>query len=72
MPEPRYDSARNVSRHAAATDEDCQRMAARYGWLLEDVEDTEDPVLPKDCVFKGKTEFPKAFNELTETEEDED
>jgi hypothetical protein len=47
-------------------------MAARYGWLLEDVEDTEDPVLPKDCVFKGKTEFPKAFNELTETEEDED
>jgi hypothetical protein len=41
-------------------------MAERYDWYLEDIEDTEDPILPKDCVFKGKVEFPKPFNELAE------
>jgi hypothetical protein len=66
MPEPRYDPERDVSRHAAASEQDCQNMAERNNWLLEDIEHTGDPLLPKDCVFKGKVEFPKPFNELTE------
>ncbi|NEP33883.1 hypothetical protein [Moorena sp. SIO3B2] len=33
----------------------------KYGWQLVDIEETGNPVLEVDCVFEGKTEFPKSY-----------
>ncbi|MGB7056279.1 MAG: hypothetical protein WBD58_01105 [Geitlerinemataceae cyanobacterium] len=49
-------------------------MAKRNDWDLVDIEPSGDSILPVDCVFDGKTEFPRPFNETDadwETEEDE-
>jgi hypothetical protein len=43
-------------------------MAEKYGWQLVDIEKTGNPVLEVDCVFEGKTEFPKSYYN-TEKEE---
>ncbi len=69
MPKPRYDEDENKSRHGAADDDCCDEMADKYNWQLVDVEKTGDPILPVDCVFEGKTEFPKSYYD-TEKEED--
>ncbi|GET40843.1 hypothetical protein [Microseira wollei] len=71
MPKPRYDEEENVSRHGAADKADCEEMAEKYGWELVDVEETNDPILEVDCVFEGKTEFPKSYYD-TDKEEGED
>ncbi|MFM7450340.1 MAG: hypothetical protein ACKO24_17300 [Leptolyngbyaceae cyanobacterium] len=64
MPKPRYDEDENVSRHAAASEGDCENMARKYGWKLIEVERTpEDPIFKVDCVFEGETEFPKPYQE---------
>ncbi|MBD2326066.1 hypothetical protein [Alkalinema sp. FACHB-956] len=71
MPKPRYDEDENVSRHAAAEKADCEEMAERYGWELVGVEETSDSVLEADCVFAGKTEFPKSYYD-TDNEDGDD
>jgi hypothetical protein len=68
MTEPRYDPEQDLSRHSVASDSECKAIEDKYGWELVKIEDTGDPILPKDCVFRGKTEFPKPFNELAEEE----
>jgi hypothetical protein len=48
-------------------------MVKKYGWQLLDIEDSGNPILEVDCVFKGKTEFPRPFNETNaDWEYDED
>jgi hypothetical protein len=64
----RYDSDENISRHAAADDEYCYEMEAKYGWRLKRIEKLQGDILKADCVFEGKTEFPKPFHE----QEDDD
>lgn len=61
MPKPRYDEERNESRHAAADADCCEEMADKYGWNLKRVELTNNNTLEVDCVFDGKTEFPKPY-----------
>ncbi|NET35967.1 MAG: hypothetical protein F6K19_28730 [Cyanothece sp. SIO1E1] len=68
MPKSRYDKDENVSRHAAVDEGCCEEMERQYGWDLMRIEATSDPVLEVDCVFNGKTEFPKSYYE-TEKEE---
>lgn len=46
-------------------------MAERYGWELVGVEETSDSVLEADCVFAGKTEFPKSYYD-TDNEDGDD
>lgn len=70
MPKPRYDEEENVSRHAAADKDCCHEMEANYGWKLVDVEETDDSTLEADCVFEGKTGFPRSFNETDDDWED--
>lgn len=67
---PRYDEQENVSRHAAADRDCCLEMEDKYGWKLLDVEETGNRVLEVDCVFEGKTEFPRPFNETDADWED--
>jgi hypothetical protein len=69
MPKPRYDEDENKSRHAAADEDCCEEMAEKYSWQLVDVEKTGDPILEVDCVFEGKTEFPKSYYD-TKQEQD--
>ncbi len=73
MPKPRYDEEEDVSRHGAAGPADCLEMEEKYGWDLKRIE--ELPVRPNqvfevDCVFEGKTEFPKSYYD-TEKEDEE-
>ncbi|WP_017655149.1 hypothetical protein [Fortiea contorta] len=64
MPKPRYDEEENKSRHAATDEGKCEEMSRKYGWELIEVEKTPDePIFKADCVFAGKTEFPKSYNE---------
>ena len=44
----------NENIHAAASDEDCDKMGKKYGWKLIEVRDNGDKNLPKDCVFEGE------------------
>jgi hypothetical protein len=69
MPRPRYEE--DVSRHAAVDEGCCEEMERKYGWQLLRVESTSDPVLEVDCVFRGKTEFPKSYHDA-EKESDND
>lgn len=69
MPKPRYDESEDVSRHAAADDECCEEMRRKYGWKLARVEPIESPVFDVDCVFRGKTEFPRPHHD-NEKQED--
>ncbi|MBN3942752.1 MULTISPECIES: hypothetical protein [unclassified Nostoc] len=69
MPKPRYDEDENKSRHAAVDEDCCEEMAEKYSWQLVDVEKTGDPILEVDCVFEGKTEFPKSYYD-TQKEQD--
>jgi hypothetical protein len=70
MPKPRYDENENISRHAASKEGDCEKMADKYGWDLVGVERTpEDPIFKVDCVFEGKTEFPKSYYDNDQEEE---
>jgi len=71
MPKPRYDEDENVSRHGSADEGCCEEMEQKYGWDLVRIEQTEDPILEVDCVFEGKTEFPKSYYD-TDKEEDDD
>jgi hypothetical protein len=57
----RYDEDENVSRHAAADEGCCEEMQRKYRWNLVRIEETSDPTLEVDCVFEGKTEFPKSY-----------
>lgn len=38
-------------------------MGRKYGWKLVDVEPLEGEIFEVDCVFAGKTEFPKSYYE---------
>lgn len=67
MPKPRYEEEENLSRHAAADADCCDEMADRHGWKLVGVEETGNSVLPVDCVFEGKTEFPPSYYEKEES-----
>ncbi|HAG81820.1 MAG TPA: hypothetical protein DCL61_11785 [Cyanobacteria bacterium UBA12227] len=74
MLKPRYDPEEDKSRHLAASDSHCEEMAKRNGWDLVDIEPSGNRTLPVDCVFDGKTEFPRPFNETDadwEIDEDE-
>jgi hypothetical protein len=63
MANPRYDPVENKSRHGAASRKDCEKMAALNDWRLLDVELIDFDIFKVDCVFKGKTEFPKIDKE---------
>ena len=68
MLKPRKDEAENVSRHAAVSEGDCEKMAGKYGWELVAVEQIPtDPVFKVNCVFEGETEFPKPYQEKEKT-----
>jgi hypothetical protein len=52
---------------------DCEEMANRQGWTLVDVEElppSPNQIFNVDCVFQGKTEFPRPFNETDADWED--
>lgn len=70
MTKPRYDEDEDVSRHAAADEDCCEEMAEKYGWQLLDVEETDNPILEVDCVFEGKTEFPKSYYDNEKDKDD--
>lgn len=62
VPKPRYDADEDISRHAAIDEGCCEEMERQYGWQLMRIEATpEDPIFKVDCVFDGKTEFPKSY-----------
>jgi hypothetical protein len=42
------------NRHSAASPKYCKDMEKKYGWKLKRVEPNNDPILPVDCIFKGK------------------
>ena len=64
MPKPRYDEDEAVSRQAATSEGDCEKMARKYSWELVEVEKTpDDPIFKVDCVFEGETEFPQPYQE---------
>jgi hypothetical protein len=64
MDKPRYDDVGDVSRHAATDFSCCKTMAKNYGWQLKRVEKIHNSSIFKhDCVFAGKTAFPRSFNE---------
>lgn len=69
MTKPRYDEQEDKSRHAAADKDCCEEMESKYGWRLVDVEETANPVLPVDCVFDGKTEFPPSYYDTDKGED---
>jgi hypothetical protein len=64
----RYDAKKDETRHGAVSEEDCYKMAERNRWPLVDIETTNQPILKKDCVFKGDRPFPSPYHE-TETED---
>jgi hypothetical protein len=73
MTKPRYDEQENVSRHAAVSKEDCEKMQRKHGWQLVDIEKlppTKNQLFKVDCVFSGHTEFPKPANETKSDWED--
>ncbi len=70
MPKPRYDEEEDKSRHGAASRKNCEEMEKKYGWQLLDVELISGNLLKVDCVFKGKTEFPKSFYDTQQEDED--
>ena len=63
MTKPRYDAEKNESRHAAVDEAACRKMARLNQWELVEIDVTGDATLEADCVFKGKTEFPKITKE---------
>lgn len=60
---PRYDPEEDVSRHAATSPEKCKEMKKNHGWDLVDIEEISVDAFKVDCVFKGKTEFPKSYHD---------
>jgi len=50
-----------------------QMKNAAKKWLKDtvDTEETDNDILPVDCVFEGKTEFPKSYYN-TDTDADEE
>lgn len=66
MTKPRYDEEENISRHAAVSASDCLEMQEKYGWTLERIEElppTPNQIFEVDCVFEGKTEFPRSYHD---------
>ena len=63
MPKKRYDEEENISRHATTNEECCEEMEKKYGWKLKRIEESDDSFFDVDCVFDGKTEFPKTYKE---------
>lgn len=68
MVKPRYDSEGNLSRHGATSESCCYQMQQKYGWKLIDIEPLETEILKVDCVFEGRTEFPKSYYDPEEEE----
>jgi|GEM_PF-393389 hypothetical protein len=69
MSKLRYDEDENLSRHAAVNPDDCKEMEKKYGWELIKIEELPlsiNQVFEVDCVFLGKTEFPKSFYDKEE------
>jgi len=69
---PRYEEQENVSRHAAAEARDCLEMEEKYGWKLKRIEElpeAKNQVFEVDCVFDGKTEFPKSYYDTAKEED---
>ncbi|MGB5961832.1 MAG: hypothetical protein WBG73_14285 [Coleofasciculaceae cyanobacterium] len=52
-------SEQPTSRHAVTDRQKCYQMEQKYGWKLLRIELTGDETLKYNCVFEGKTEFPK-------------
>ncbi|MGB3558740.1 MAG: hypothetical protein WBD58_14200 [Geitlerinemataceae cyanobacterium] len=54
-------------RHPAASEEECEKMAKRYGWHLKETERKRtgffDP-LPVDCIFEKDVQDFDSFAEL--------
>ncbi len=69
MSKPRYDESEDKSRHGAVDADCCEEMAEKYGWQLLDVELTGNSILEVDCIFAGKTEFPKSYYDTEKEEE---
>jgi len=40
--------------HAAATPQDCIKMARKNKWKLKAIEPNGDPILSVDCIFEGE------------------
>jgi hypothetical protein len=70
MPKPRYDEEENISRHMAADEACCEEMEQKYGWDFVRTEESGNSVLEVDCVFAGKTEFPKSFQDKDDEDDD--
>ncbi len=68
MVKPRYDAEKDESRHGATHPDDCFKMVKNQGWDLKRIEKTKTDLLEFDCVFKGKTEFPRDYHD-TEKED---
>ncbi|HBL13841.1 MAG TPA: hypothetical protein DD379_21080 [Cyanobacteria bacterium UBA11162] len=66
MPKPSDEDEEDKSRHGAVSRKHCEDMEKKYGWKLIDVEPTGNSILKVNCVFKGKTEFPKSFYDTEE------
>jgi hypothetical protein len=70
MPKPRYDEDENVSRHAAASEGDCEKMASKYRWELVEVEKPQKLPSSKLIVFlKAKPNFQNPIKKRSQTSE---
>ena len=49
-----YSSEPQYNIHSAVDREHCEEMERKYGWQLEDVIETEDPIIEVDCIFLGE------------------
>jgi hypothetical protein len=53
-------------------DKHCKKMEQWNRCKLLGIEGTDREILEVDCVFKGKTEFPKSFYDSDNNGDDED
>jgi hypothetical protein len=73
MTTPRYDEEEDISRHAAVDANACLEMESNHKWKLKRIEvlpTVANQVFEVDCVFEGKTEFPKSYYETNKAEDD--
>ncbi|HBE16142.1 MAG TPA: hypothetical protein DDW51_00645 [Cyanobacteria bacterium UBA11367] len=66
MAKPRYDEQKDETYHAAVDEKCCEDMSEKYGWKLKRIKDTNDSLLPKDCIFDGYCEFPPSPMDLSQ------
>lgn len=57
-PKEPQDKNHFFTTHGATNEEQCVKMAKKYGWDYSHYEQTRNPILTHECFFEGEAEFP--------------